>query len=539
MKRLITLLLISINIINALPQHIIDVDKSDYAVDSAWVKGILNDITGTVYETTSRTIYVSTTGSDLTGDGSSTKPYATIKKALQSVRKYITKLTYASNIEITLQLDTGSYDINQLTVIEMIKFRGSGKLTIQGANMSLVQSGLSCSSSGETFLYNVTVGGGSPNWTTNELKGKFVFIQATNKYYPIHSNTSNQIEYATTTATTSIHELKTRLNVNADIVCYIDLVINNCIINISEHTLIGCYDEHNLYITQCYIYYNETAKVIYFNSKSEITRCAFLNVQLQFSKYAICFGSSYYVNSGTYNNINIVNNAQLLLSVGNIIENPSGYGIYIVESRLTDRSGTAGYLKFKNTLYAFKPYNQFEISLNGSTNLVLVNVSYLVRKYQDMTYYTNSQLYIRSNIIGSPTTRLFYDSMNEFINNTKNYNIYINGLFYPEYETNLKYTWNNNTSGSVVVGNTSQNYAVDIDYVIARGTLREAGTIRLTNKSDSNIEQVKLFDDCKVTFGKNISGSNIQLTYSVDNSVDNATVTFTQVRRAMITPLTL
>ena len=48
-----------------------------------------------------------------------------------------------------------------------------------------------------------------------------------------------------------------------------------------------------------------------------------------------------------------------------------------------------------------------------------------------------------------------------------------------------------------------------------------------------------VFDDCGVTFGKNISGTDIQLTWATTNTGNDATLSIIEIRRSMITPLTI
>lgn len=62
----------------------------------------------------STTIYVATTGSDTTGDGSATAPFASISQALASIKHKL----IASGVTVTIQVADGTYSITSTIVID-------------------------------------------------------------------------------------------------------------------------------------------------------------------------------------------------------------------------------------------------------------------------------------------------------------------------------------------------------------------------------------------------------------------------------------
>jgi hypothetical protein len=77
--------------------------------------------------TASRTVYVATTGSDATGNGSQTAPYATINKALSTIPKNLNGFT------ATINIAAGTYDEN----VSVTNF-GNGFLKFSGNDGDMI-----------------------------------------------------------------------------------------------------------------------------------------------------------------------------------------------------------------------------------------------------------------------------------------------------------------------------------------------------------------------------------------------------------------
>ena len=92
------------------------------------------------------TLYVATTGSDVTGDGTSAAPYATIQKALDSLPKWL------DGYSATISIAAGTYN-------ELIRVNGfqGGILTIGNSGRAIIVRGITVSASSLVRLYmNIT-----------------------------------------------------------------------------------------------------------------------------------------------------------------------------------------------------------------------------------------------------------------------------------------------------------------------------------------------------------------------------------------------
>jgi len=135
-----------------------------------------------------KTLYVETTGSDTTGDGSAGSPYKTIQKALDSVGEILTA---------NLKIYVGSGTFAGFTTKKDLN--GTGYILIQGTPTVLVAEQTATSGTAKT----ITVAGAG--WGVNDYAGKFVRLtggtnylsDATNSYinnvYPIISNTADTL----------------------------------------------------------------------------------------------------------------------------------------------------------------------------------------------------------------------------------------------------------------------------------------------------------------------------------------------------------
>lgn len=156
---------------------------------------------GKVIESLQKThldIYVRTTGNDITGNGSSANPYATLKRAVMDAKK---KFDY--NIDITINLGAGTYTLDESLFLD---FEGNYvcvcTIKAEGTDltaMSTLESGTFASNS-----HNIHTDT-SKSWAVDSLVGKFVRIKRVNSgsmpttyntYLPIIRNGSNWVETA-------------------------------------------------------------------------------------------------------------------------------------------------------------------------------------------------------------------------------------------------------------------------------------------------------------------------------------------------------
>jgi hypothetical protein len=138
-------------------------------------------------ETISRTIYISTTGSDTTGDGSSGNTFASVLRAYQDVKTIIN-----TGVTITIDVAAGTYNVDYSVIQKYYKnlvFLSNSGLIVNGKYQTIV-SGLTIASSGSNtpYIYNVT----GATFTTNEHAGRWLYASTTSMY-PIVSNSATTI----------------------------------------------------------------------------------------------------------------------------------------------------------------------------------------------------------------------------------------------------------------------------------------------------------------------------------------------------------
>ena len=138
---------------------------------------------------TTKTYYVETTGSDTTGDGSVSKPFATIQKAVNVLPDHLTK-------DVTIYVGEGSFA--GATIQKTADY--AVRLVIKGTGINVIESEMSVANSSREYL-QVT----GKTWEIDEFKLNWVRATAGNGYlnldyssnlYPIVSNTANTIRVA-------------------------------------------------------------------------------------------------------------------------------------------------------------------------------------------------------------------------------------------------------------------------------------------------------------------------------------------------------
>jgi hypothetical protein len=139
-------------------------------------------------------IYVATTGSDTTGDGSSGSPYATITKAYEQIPY---KLTYPVQIKISAgtysafpQVINHECDSTGQLIFDGVDGNTNDEEDLTVSTVTAVHGTVS-----RTVAYDIQVSG-SPAWTTNEHAGKFMYIKTgtdAGYYLGIWSNTADTL----------------------------------------------------------------------------------------------------------------------------------------------------------------------------------------------------------------------------------------------------------------------------------------------------------------------------------------------------------
>lgn len=171
---------------------------SQLALAPSVVKWKIDGITRPSIDT-ALTIFVETTGSDTTGDGTYTRPFRTIQKAIDSLGDGV-----LIKAEITIQVGIGSFGG---FTFDQSKYRYVGTpgvnniprgIRIQG---TMVAPTLTTGTASGTATGAATTDGArvftdsGQNWTIDELKGKFLEISSSK--IPIVSNTATTITTST------------------------------------------------------------------------------------------------------------------------------------------------------------------------------------------------------------------------------------------------------------------------------------------------------------------------------------------------------
>ena len=491
-------------------------------------------------ETVSRTIYVETTGSDTTGDGSVGLPYLTIGKALSTIKKNINP-----DVTVTISIGVGTFTLsaNDLSVVSSIY--GAGTLTIQGT-LTLVESGFTMGAAEalDPLTYNVS-GGNTATWTLDQWK--YYFIKSGSNYYPItHNALTPTISITNAVTGTEIYEAQTIFNVTATSIqsTFVTLNFYNLKLNFSDADF-NLYSKYAIRFQRCYLFSTNSARFFSTNIGGQYVFFytainGFRNNWLKNPSVISC----YFYLDANIGCISFTNSDETIKNLNNIvIENPNtgslAGGIKLGQAGIY---GLQNNLKLVNTNVALT-ISRFAVFnfLTVTPKVILRNTNYFVRKNGSFGDYEILKINILySQFFGAPVTRWFYDSMYEFVNLSSGRNIQIIGLIYPEVEENISASLADNATTNVIIGNKLQNRSIKIDYTITRGTDYEMSTLQIIHDGTTLVlsESTPVGDDVGVTFAVAFSTNDIQLQCTLTSTGTGATLKY-NVRRVMITPLTI
>ncbi|HLP86271.1 MAG TPA: hypothetical protein VK153_00110 [Candidatus Paceibacterota bacterium] len=494
-------------------------------------------------ESVSRTIYVSATGDDTTGDGSVTLPYLTIGKALSTVKKEI-----VSDVIITISVGAGTFNLNNSDLIILDKISGAGTLVLQGT-LALVESGFTMGSAEalDPFTYSVS-GGNSSSWVTNQWK--YYWLKSSTSYYPItHNENGSSISIVSSVTGTEIYQQTTIININLNNNNNINFSVNNLQINdfrinIPNYKL----EFHGKYLSieESYLSGSGTVSNLSFvcTEGASLRYNSIENSSVGLRCQTGPFAYNYLMSNRNSTLLNINNDTNLQNIYSCVFENPNtGASSRCISllfgSLMTSAITGTHYIKFVNSYIPFYFVDFVKFStVADSQKIILKNTNYYYRKGNNdySINYLNLKL---SNIIGTPITRWFYDAMYEFVNVSSGRNIQITGLIYPEYESNLSSTLADNTTTQVIVGNKLQNRSIVIDYTILRGSTYETAQLRILNDGTNlTLQEGTPLGDAGVTFAVNFNTNEIRLACTLTSTGTVATLKY-NATRVMITPLTI
>ena len=525
---------------------------TSYLGDSAYIKSTLRNFSGEDAETVSRTVYVTATGNDTTGTGAVEAQFKTIGKALSTIKKIIYPL-----VTITIDIGAGNFTISTADFVVLALIQGTGTVQFLGI-LDLVESGFTMGSYDSTDILKYSVSGGSSgSWTTNQWTGRL--LKSGTSYYPITHNTNSSISLTTQGTGTEIYEQKSIVTFDHDAFSMFSFFVNISFYqlqiiqnNSSIFQSIGGISMERSFIN------NSTNRSLYFGQRGNLSNPSNFSVTLRsctFYRSSVILytgnvgtgGSCYFYGSFNGGNLYTYFGSSSSIYLQNLVFeniNTSGAnacGVFCGDGKTIRFQGI---LKFINIptkpAFLFQATNR-EIDIFDVTNLILINTGYLFTKQSGVGDYSRISTIINSNKIkGTPNTRWFYDNMYEFVNPTTGRNIQIPGIVYPEFETNLSATLENNTTTNIQIGDSLQNQSITIEYTCTRGTTYEKGTLQIVNKMASLVlsESTPIGDDCGLSFAVSfVALKKINLAVTTTNTVSG---TFKyNVSRVMRTPITL
>lgn len=502
--------------------------------DTNWINIAINEQN----ETVDRTIYITTTGNDTTGDGSVGNPYLTITKALSTIKKNID-----TDITITISLGVGTFNLTPADINTYNSFIGEGIILTQGT-LTLVSSGFTMGAAlpADPLTFNVS-GGTSGSWTLDQWK--FYFLKSGALYYPIsHNSLTPTLSTVSAVTGTEIYQAQTILNCTGKFafktsrlaaVNFKQLEID--LTNINHGYIKGSVQE---------IYFKGTGTTtrILGNTDTTMLRCCFNSAKYYSGGFGLTNFNYFYTNANTY----CISFDSGVIG-GIVIENPStgssAGGVYLNAQATSILGLSTQYWKFVNTGHCIHNFSKANMSIYIPA-LIIVNSPYFIRKNAAVTDYTPNKIIIETTPVGAPSTRWFYDSMSQFINISNGRLNIIPTIIYPENENNLSATLANNTTTNVIVGNKLQNKSISIEYTIKRGTGIRQGRLSIINDGTNLFLSPDIFNDNGVVevgdpaivFTVNYNTNEIRLAATLNNSGNAGTMQYDVVRK-MNVPLTI
>jgi hypothetical protein len=156
----------------------------------------MGGLTSELAETASRSIYVATNGSDVTGDGTIGNPFASWLKAYQNIKTVINP-----NVAITIDVAAGAYTVDMNEIVKVFRkliFLSKSSLIVSGKFQADFTGLTLAAHSPEAYIYDVT----GATFTANQVQDKFLYDGSV--YYPIASNGVSTINSAASAAATII-----------------------------------------------------------------------------------------------------------------------------------------------------------------------------------------------------------------------------------------------------------------------------------------------------------------------------------------------
>jgi hypothetical protein len=530
-----------------------------YSTDSSYIKGNIRNLkafTDTTAEWVSRTIYVSmptdpqTPGSDITGTGLVDAPYATIYRALQSIKPGGMK----GSARITIQLDSGSFDYSikeKYLINELIKNGTIAGFYLQGQMVKESYPVFTLTSTASDFT-RYTVSG--TTFTNNELKDKFLALSSPLNYVPIVSNTSNTIySIIPTTSYTNIYRCNTTLNctgennsfaiANTEFSFDSQSIPNRIIISQLLINMTGNYIE---YVNYCLFYYSIITKSL-------------ANIRIPYSGLGMFSYCTIYLNPTSDNSVTIAGNPgshlymyatvikslsttrrtfavapYIFTSNGGLWLSGFNYAFANSNASILDQSSQGAPIKITNCSNVIK-------CTSPSTSQLNMNISTLVLDSVDYFLYKTIEAPIKftvSTLYGNVRLGLFNTSSTIKKITDIGTGSYINcpGI-YSEYQQKISANLLNNSTDSISIGDKSYNRSIELTYNIVRGANYRSGKLKILNTGSALLfdpgDYIEIADIGVTLNGAYYSGSSntIKLKWTTTNTGTAATFTYDAIRQ--------
>jgi hypothetical protein len=480
----------------------------------------------TAEETVSRTIYISTAGSDTTGDGSSGNTYATYLKAIKSIRPIIN-----SGVTITIDVAAGTYTVDMIETDKYTKRMYLGRnagITVSGKYVTDV-SGLTITASSTPYIYNVT----GSTFTVNQYQDYFMYNGTT--AFPIAYNSATTINsvVGATSCTSIIHNTTTFNIANGNFTLNIaspyvqNLIFNNIDITNPSGAIRfinnGILDFQNSKITAT------QGSIVQSSYRNNFTNCAFVLSSSSFTpaNTKVQFRNTTIRKSGTKTGI-----AMSLSAQGFYIPPTSAFGLYLYNwaTGIECFQGNFEFnqanssVVFDNCTTAITIRNNSYVTFTPSSVIYLNNVTTFLGVGTE-TLYGNYKVLVQS-ITGVPTTYVASAILsNGLFDSAKNISIYING-----YNSNTILSNTSDITVSGVTGFSGLTYITDFSNNYTNRSLVDKGfvtgytsgmTSANTSLSTAISSEISIRESADTSLSSAIS-SEISTRSSADTSLSTA-----------------
>lgn len=500
-------------------------------------------------------IYISATGNDTTGDGTVGNPYLTLSRAIDDVPEIV------ADILITFNFGAGTFVFADTEKLKLSQKSYSNVQIEFVGTMTTVEAGVSHTEiAANTMEYNSSKAGVTV--TENQWRGMFVHDGDGRKYYPIAYNSAGTDNFAVTwmrggrggtrdiadigtifdmsstsdtrilvmnfPGITNILWTKIEFNYPGEInfeylqtVYEFDFAIRfNC-----EQVLAGGFN--NIAIT--YMNFVGTAFIT-----TDTVRAAFeQRDNMGQHSFVRCLLWTPNATNADYPVLEVQKQSHLKVRETAIIGNGVNNGIAGLSGGIISLSKTN--IFYNVNAVVNNRYGNWQVQADYSSdfvNTLLRGATYLIKN----TYgAANFQMDLWTYDADGSFVSVLQGNKKEYINPKYGQRIHIGGT-YPEVQEQIEYTITNNTTGSIIVGDITENKMVTIDYYFTRGTNEGKGSMTLTNQAGVQLlENVGKGADPLVLFSKLISGNELRLEFDDQDAPDgNDTLLTYSITRKMI-----